>query len=112
MIGVVAEASATAVSSWIWKLTRSLISCRNATSDSVVAWLEAHPEVEVVSRDRGGTYVDGATQGALLATQVGDRGHLLVRRIGEGRSLSEKGEVESKDLWGGGLPSGETSRGQ
>jgi hypothetical protein len=23
--------------------------------ESVVAWLEAHPEVEVVSRDRGGT---------------------------------------------------------
>ena len=31
--------------------------------ESVVAWLQAHP-VEIVSRDRGGTYVDGATQGA------------------------------------------------
>lgn len=48
----------------------------------VVTWLEAHPEVEVVSRDRGGTYVDGATQGAPLATQVCDRWHLL-KNLGE-----------------------------
>jgi len=52
------------------------------TAESVVAWLEAHPEVGIVSRDRGGVYVDGATQGAPLATQVCDRWHLLVRRIG------------------------------
>lgn len=50
--------------------------------ESVVAWLEAHPEVEVVSRDRGGTYVDGATQGAPLARQVCDRWHLL-KNLGE-----------------------------
>ena len=45
--------------------------------ESVIAWLEAHPEVEIVSRDRGETYIDGATQGAPLATQVCDRWHLL-----------------------------------
>jgi transcriptional regulator with XRE-family HTH domain len=45
--------------------------------ESVIAWLEAHQGVEVVSRDRGGTYVDGATQGAPLATQVCDLWHLL-----------------------------------
>jgi hypothetical protein len=50
--------------------------------ESVVAWLEAHPEVEVVSRDRRGTYVDGATQGAHLAAQVCDRWHLL-KNLGE-----------------------------
>lgn len=50
--------------------------------ESVVAWLEAHPEVEIVSRDRGGTYVDGVTQGAPLATQVCDRWHLL-KNLGE-----------------------------
>jgi len=50
--------------------------------ESVVAWLEAHPEGEIVSRDRGGTYVDGATQGAPLATPVCDRWHLL-KNLGE-----------------------------
>lgn len=43
----------------------------------MVAWLEAHPKVGIVSRDRGGVYPDGATQGAPLATQVCDRWHLL-----------------------------------
>jgi transposase len=52
------------------------------TVDSVVAWLETHPEVGIVSRDRGGVYVDGATQGAPLATQVCDRWHLL-KNLGE-----------------------------
>lgn len=50
--------------------------------ESVIAWFEAHPEIEVVSRDRGSTYVDGATQGAPLATQVCDRWHLL-KNLGE-----------------------------
>jgi transposase len=52
------------------------------TVESVVAWLEAHPEVEIVSRDRGGTYVDGVTQGAPLAIQVCDRWHVL-KNLGE-----------------------------
>ncbi|HEU5380741.1 MAG TPA: ISL3 family transposase [Ktedonobacteraceae bacterium] len=47
------------------------------TVESVVAWFETHPDVEIVSRDRGGTYVDGVTQGAPLATQVCDRWHIL-----------------------------------
>jgi transposase len=34
------------------------------TVESVTAWLETHPEVGIVSRDRESTYVDGATQGA------------------------------------------------
>jgi len=45
-------------------------------AESVKAWLSAHPDVDIVSRDRGATYVDGATQGAPLATQVCDRWHL------------------------------------
>jgi len=46
-------------------------------AESVREWLAAHPEVDVVSRDRGGCYIDGATQGAPQATQVADRWHIL-----------------------------------
>jgi transposase len=46
-------------------------------AESVKRWLAAHPEVDVVSRDRGGCYIDGATWGAPQATQVADRWHLL-----------------------------------
>ena len=51
-------------------------------AESVQKWLAKHPEVEIVSRDRGGAYIDGATLGAPQATQVADRWHILVRRIG------------------------------
>jgi len=46
-------------------------------AESVRQWLAAHPEVDVVSRDRGGVYIDGATLGAPQATQVADRWHIL-----------------------------------
>src|SRR5260370_13315973 len=46
-------------------------------AESVKRWLAAHPEVEIVSRDRGCVYIDGATLGAPQATQVADRWHLL-----------------------------------
>jgi transposase len=44
---------------------------------TVTAWLAAHPEITVVSRDRGGSYVQAATQGAPQAVQVADRWHLM-----------------------------------
>jgi transposase len=46
-------------------------------AESVRQWLAAHPEVDVVSRDRGAMYIDGATLGAPQATQVADRWHIL-----------------------------------
>src|SRR5437667_4782228 len=46
-------------------------------AESVRQWLAAHPEVDVVSRDRGGCSIDGATLGAPQATQVADRWHIL-----------------------------------
>jgi transposase len=49
----------------------------DATSQTVAAWLEAHPEIEVVSRDRSRTYAEASDKGAPQAQQVADRWHLV-----------------------------------
>jgi len=47
------------------------------TAETSEAWLRSHPEVEIVSRDRGGDYAAAAKKGAPQAQQVADRFHLL-----------------------------------
>jgi transposase len=51
-------------------------------SATVEAWFKAHPEIDVVSRDRGKEFAKAATLGAPQAQQVVDRFHIVVRRIG------------------------------
>jgi transposase len=48
------------------------------TTEGVTRWLEAHPSIEIVSRDRCGIYAQAAQQGAADALQVADRFHLLM----------------------------------
>jgi transposase len=47
------------------------------TAPSVTRWLQAHPSVEIVCRDRSGLYAEGIRQGAPQAIQVVDRFHLV-----------------------------------
>jgi transposase len=47
------------------------------TPETVLAWLEAHGQPEIISRDRGGGYAEAGRRGAPEAIQVADRFHLL-----------------------------------
>src|SRR5256714_2885585 len=47
------------------------------STETSEAWLRAHPEVDIVSRDRGGEYAAAARKGAPQAQQIADRFHLL-----------------------------------
>ena len=47
------------------------------SAEALCEWLKDHPEVEIISRDRGDDYIQGASAGAPQAVQVADRWHLL-----------------------------------
>jgi transposase len=45
--------------------------------ETLTAWLLTHPEIDVISRDRGGEYAAAARKGAPQAQQVADKFHLV-----------------------------------
>jgi transposase len=81
-------------------------------AESVRQWLGEHPEVDIVSRDRGLVYLDAATSGAPQATQVVDRWHIMANlgdaveeflirahiRLEDGKTSPQKEQVEDKPL--------------
>jgi transposase len=52
------------------------------SAEALGQWLQAHPEIEIITRDRADDYIKGATAGAPQAVQVADRWHLL-RNLGD-----------------------------
>ncbi len=81
-----------------------LLDSREVTD--VTAWLQQHPGIEIVSRDRGQDYAKAASLGAPKAQQVVDRWHLLknLREVVE-TALGQKpavlaaaGKVEETDV--------------
>lgn len=49
---------------------------------STAQWLQRHPSIEIIRRDRGGVYAEAARLAAPHALQVADRWHLL-RNLGD-----------------------------
>jgi len=46
-------------------------------SSTLAEWLKAHPEIEIITRDRSNEYARGVTEGSPKIIQITDRWHLL-----------------------------------
>lgn len=47
------------------------------TAETLAGWLQAHPGIEIITRDRSNEYIAGIGEGAPRAIQIADRWHLL-----------------------------------
>ena len=67
--------------------------------ESAVKWLQEHPSVEIVSRDRCGLYAQAVREGAPQAQQVADRFHLVQNlRIAIEQQMSLSGRATGRAL--------------
>ena len=70
-------------------------------AETLVKWLQAHPGVEVLSRDRSKTYKRAMSEGAPEAIQVADRFH-LVKNLSETLEQafgSYRSELKAAEQW-------------
>ena len=66
------------------------------SAEQFTAWLDGHPPPEIICRERGGCYAEGARKGAPAAVQVADRYHLLANpRQSQVPKTVDKREVPS-----------------
>lgn len=67
-------------------------------------WFKAHPNVDVVSRDRAGLYAEAAREGAPQAKQVADRFHLMqnFRETVERQLGGYEAPIQDSGISGGG----------
>jgi transposase len=76
---------------------------------TVADWLASHPGIEIVCRDRGSGYREGAAKGAPQALQIADRWHLLEnataafvetvkRHMGDLRRAITGGDIDPETL--------------
>jgi transposase len=84
-------------------------------AETVKKWLENHPGIKLVSRDRSPTYAQAAAEGAPKALQVADRWHLLknlreaIERLLERQSNVVAEAIEAADTAANPPPSVPTS---
>jgi len=63
------------------------------TAETAEAWLRTHPEITLVSRDRGGDYAAAAKRGAPQAHQVADKFHGARKIFVRGSRISWIGDT-------------------
>jgi transposase len=72
-------------------------------AETTATWMASHPEIKLVSRDRGGDYASAAATGAPQAVQCADRFH-IVKNLGEAvegcvtRHLAAKRKTHLPDI--------------
>jgi transposase len=84
-------------------------------AETATTWIEGHPEITHVSRDRGSEYASAASRGAPQAIQVADRFHmaknlseavqqLLARVLSEMKAANQEAEAATEPQGEGPLP--------